>query len=80
MPGSGSRSGSWASSGSLIQLELSQQQIVQQERLRALGEMASGIAHDFNNALSVVVQLHRLLLLRPERSGRQGEGERSAWG
>jgi signal transduction histidine kinase len=50
----------------LVQLELSQQQIVQQERLRALGEMASGIAHDFNNALSVVCGFTDILLLRPE--------------
>lgn len=27
------------------------EQMIQQERLRALGQMASGIAHDFNNAL-----------------------------
>jgi signal transduction histidine kinase/CheY-like chemotaxis protein len=34
--------------------ELSQvkQAVVQQERLRALGQMASGIAHDINNAIS----------------------------
>ncbi len=30
----------------------SQQAIMQQERLRALGQMASGIAHDINNAIS----------------------------
>src|SRR6185295_6723437 len=29
-----------------------QQSVLQQERLRALGQMASGIAHDINNALS----------------------------
>jgi PAS domain S-box-containing protein len=33
-------------------LRHSQQAILQQERLRALGLMASGIAHDINNALS----------------------------
>ena len=35
-------------------LRLSQQTILQQERLRALGQMASGIAHDINNAISPV--------------------------
>jgi PAS domain S-box-containing protein len=35
-------------------LRQSQQTIMQQERLRALGQMASGIAHDINNALSPV--------------------------
>jgi PAS domain S-box-containing protein len=33
-------------------LRQSQQTVLQQERLRALGQMASGIAHDINNALS----------------------------
>lgn len=32
----------------------SQQSVMQQERLRALGQMASGIAHDINNAISPV--------------------------
>jgi PAS domain S-box-containing protein len=33
-------------------LQRTQQAILQQERLRALGQMSSGIAHDINNALS----------------------------
>jgi PAS domain S-box-containing protein len=33
-------------------LRHTQQQVMQQERLRALGQMASGIAHDINNAIS----------------------------
>lgn len=35
-------------------LRQSQQAIMQQERLRALGQLASGIAHDINNAISPV--------------------------
>jgi nitrogen-specific signal transduction histidine kinase/CheY-like chemotaxis protein len=35
-------------------LRHTQQSIVQQERLAALGQMASGIAHDINNAISPV--------------------------
>ncbi|MFT5126561.1 MAG: PAS domain S-box-containing protein [Rhodothermales bacterium] len=35
----------------LAELRETQDKIVQQERLSALGQMASGIAHDFNNAL-----------------------------
>ena len=42
-----------------------QDQVIQQERLRALGEMASGIAHDFNNALAPVVGFSELLLAVP---------------
>jgi signal transduction histidine kinase len=53
----------------LVQLQLSQQQIVQRERLRALGEMASGIAHDFSNALSVVLGFSGMLLMRPVELG-----------
>jgi len=36
--------------------------VVQQERLRALGQMASGVAHDVNNALSPIVAYSQLLL------------------
>jgi signal transduction histidine kinase/ActR/RegA family two-component response regulator len=43
-----------------------QRQLVQQERLRALGEMASGIAHDLNNALAPVLGFAELLLTQPE--------------
>ncbi len=35
-------------------LRQSQQTVMQQERLRALGQMASGIAHDINNAISPI--------------------------
>ncbi|MEE9247183.1 MAG: response regulator, partial [Dehalococcoidia bacterium] len=50
----------------LTELQRTQQQFVQQERLRALGQMASGIAHDFNNALSPILGFSNLLLTRPE--------------
>ena len=43
-----------------------QKQVVQQERLRALGEMASGIAHDFNNTLTPIMGYSELLLMNPE--------------
>jgi len=36
------------------ELRRTQQSVMQQDRLRALGQMASGIAHDINNALSPV--------------------------
>jgi signal transduction histidine kinase/ActR/RegA family two-component response regulator len=48
------------------ELRETQQQIVRQERLRAIGHMASGIAHDLNNALSPVVGFSELLLSSPE--------------
>jgi signal transduction histidine kinase/ActR/RegA family two-component response regulator len=46
----------------LQELKLAQDQIVQSEKLRALGEMASGVAHDFNNVLAVVIGNIQLLL------------------
>ncbi len=44
------------------ELRQTQQSVVQQERLRALGQMASGIAHDINNALSPVLAFSELIL------------------
>ena len=50
----------------LDQIKKMQQQTIQQERLRALGQMASGIAHDFNNALTPMLGFSELLLSRPD--------------
>jgi signal transduction histidine kinase/ActR/RegA family two-component response regulator len=55
----------------LQELKQAQDQIVQAEKLRAMGEMASGVAHDFNNVLAVVLGniqllLHQLDHLSPE--------------
>jgi signal transduction histidine kinase/CheY-like chemotaxis protein len=44
------------------ELRRTQQQVVQQERLRALGQMASGVAHDINNALCPVTGYAEILL------------------
>ncbi|MCS6327540.1 MAG: response regulator [Nitrospira sp.] len=52
----------------LTDLQTAQQQMVQQERLRALGQMASGIAHDFNNTLSPIMGFSGLLLIAPQMS------------
>jgi signal transduction histidine kinase/CheY-like chemotaxis protein len=43
-------------------LRHTQQSVMQQERLRALGQMASGIAHDINNAISPVALYTEMLL------------------
>jgi signal transduction histidine kinase len=51
----------------LTQLRDSQRQVVQQERLAALGTMAGGIAHDFNNALSIIMGFGEILLREAER-------------
>jgi signal transduction protein with GAF and PtsI domain len=44
------------------ELRQTQQAVMQQERLRALGQMASGIAHDINNALCPIVVYTDMLL------------------
>ena len=43
-------------------LRQTQENIMQLERLRALGQMASGIAHDINNALSPITMLPDMIL------------------
>lgn len=52
-------------SRALVQLKDAQARMIQQERLSALGRMASGIAHDFNNMLMPIVGLTELLLSDP---------------
>ena len=52
----------------LNELRTAQQQLVEQERLRALSQMASGIAHDFNNALAPIVGFSDLLLEHPDQA------------
>ena len=46
----------------LEELKATQQQVIQQERLSAVGQMASGIAHDFNNTLMPILGFTELLL------------------
>ncbi len=49
----------------LSELNSAQQRVIQQERLRALGQMASGVAHDFNNALVPILGFSELLRVSP---------------
>ena len=39
-----------------------EEQLLQAEKLRAVGEMASGVAHDFNNALAAILGNTQLML------------------
>jgi DNA-binding response OmpR family regulator len=51
-------------------LRHAQQALIQQERLRALGQMASGIAHDINNAISPIALYTEAMLERETLSDR----------
>jgi signal transduction histidine kinase/CheY-like chemotaxis protein len=56
------------------ELRQSQQAVLQQERLRALGQMASGIAHDINNAISPVSLYTESLLEREPNLSERARG------
>ena len=43
------------------QLKAAQEQALQVEKLRALGEMAAGVAHDFNNLLAAILARAQIL-------------------
>jgi signal transduction histidine kinase len=56
-------------------LRQAQQALIQQERLRALGQMASGIAHDINNAISPISLYTESLLMRETNLSGQARGQ-----
>ncbi len=60
----------------LIELKKAQDQMIQIEKLRAMGEMASGVAHDFNNVLAVILGNIQLLLHQFHQLGAEEIQER----
>lgn len=54
------------------ELRQTQQSVMQQERLRALGQMASGVAHDINNALSPILAFSEMLLKKEPQLSENG--------
>ena len=56
-------------------LRQTQQAVMQQERLRALGQMASGIAHDINNAISPVTLYAESLLEHETQLSSRARGQ-----
>ncbi len=60
--------------GAYQDLRETQQTVMQQERLRALGQIASGIAHDINNALSpAALYTQSMLVHEPNLTDRSRE-------
>lgn len=57
----------------LQELKETQATLIEQERLRALGEMTSGIAHDFNNILTPIISYVSFLLEDSSLSDEQQE-------
>lgn len=49
-----------------VELQAAHEQMLRQQRLKVLGEMAGGVAHDFNNALASILGLAETMLLYPE--------------
>lgn len=50
----------------ILELKKTQANMIKQERLHALGQMASGIAHDFNNTLMPILGFSEVLLMNTE--------------
>lgn len=50
----------------LTELEQTQEKLVQQERLAAVGQLAAGIAHDFNNILTSILGFTELMQMSPD--------------
>jgi PAS domain S-box-containing protein len=57
------------------ELNEAQQVVLQQERLRVLGQMASGIAHDINNAISPVALYTESLLVNESALSERGRAQ-----
>lgn len=57
----------------LIELQETQAQMVQQERIAAVGQLAAGIAHDFNNIMATVILYSDLLLIASDLSEKDRE-------
>ena len=60
----------------LADLKATQQQVIQQERLSAIGQMAAGIAHDFNNTLMPILGFSDLLLKNDAMLGNKVEARK----
>jgi PAS domain S-box-containing protein len=50
----------------LLDLRQTQEQVIRQERLAVVGQMAAGIAHDFNNIMASITLYAQLVMLAPD--------------
>ncbi|MDA7631579.1 response regulator [Verrucomicrobia bacterium] len=49
------------------ELKKAQDELIAQERMKAMGQMASGIAHDFNNSISTIMGYSEIFLTFPDK-------------
>jgi signal transduction histidine kinase len=57
---------------SLVKLEDAQDRLLRQERLAAIGELASAVGHELRNPLGVITNAHYLLRTQLEQQGANG--------
>lgn len=45
----------------ILELKMAQSQLIQSEKLKAIGQLSFGLAHDFNNTLAIIIGTAQLL-------------------